>query len=143
MADLTIVHDVRANQTMSHYKIPPSGKLVFENASDAGALNISSKEAGSTLPFCDMNGKTPITLQPIEKGKPQTVKICDDYQGREFLYTAQIGQAALEDPIVIIEKSKNFALDPLATLFLGAVIGAGIAYFIVKSRANRTRPQQG
>ncbi len=143
MADLTIVHDVRGNQTMSHYRIPPSGKLVFENASDTGALVIRPKMSGDTLPFCDMNGKLPKPLPPIEKGKPETVKICNNFTGDDFVYTAQIGQAAIEDPIVIIERSKNFALDPWTAGIFGAVVGAGIVYVILKSRTNRTRPQQG
>jgi hypothetical protein len=143
MADLTIVVDVRNNQTMSSYSIPPSGKLVFMNNSGIDSLVISPKDGDPPLPFCENNGDTPKTLPPIGKYSSDTVKICDSFNGEYFLYTAQIGQAAAEDPIVIIEKSKMNYWDPGVAAVAGALIGAGITYFIVRSRDSRKRPQQG
>jgi hypothetical protein len=144
MADLTITVDVRNEQTMSSYMIPPSGKLTYENKSEDFELVISSKSADAPLPFCESNGNTPIPLPlVVPKDGSATVKICDAFTGNEFLYTAQIGNYAAEDPIVIIERSKNLSLDPLAALFIGAGIGAALAYLIVKSRAKKMHPQQG
>ncbi len=45
MADLTIVVDVRGNQTMSSYKVPKSDKVVFVNASTIDTLVITPKPA--------------------------------------------------------------------------------------------------
>ena len=140
MADLTIVIDVRDNQTMSSYKIPKSGKLTFKNSSTTDALVISAK-GDNALPICENNQPIPPPLT-IAAGTSKTVRICDTFNGQEFLYTAQIGQAAAEDPIVIIERKMNFVFDP-GSFLLGAGIAAAITYLIVKSRANKIRPQQG
>jgi hypothetical protein len=143
MADLTIVVNVRDNQTMSSYKIPPSGRVEFVNAAaNQGDLVISPKPPAATLPFCENNGTTPETLPPIPPGGSGETKICGNFAGEEFLYTAQIGTAAPEDPIVIIEKSKLYYWDPAVAAVAGALIGAGITYFIVRSRDSRRRPQQ-
>ena len=148
MADLTIVVDVRNNQTMSSYRVPKSDKVVFDNASTTDTLVITPKDDGvdppETLPFCESDKTTPIPMPlTVAASGSGTVHICKNWNGTEFLYTAQIGTAAVEDPIVIIEKTMKYSLDPLAALFLGAGIGAAIVYLIVKSRANKTRPQQG
>ena len=59
MADLKIIVEVRADQTISNYSIPQSGKLVFKNASTTGDLLITPKEVQPTkLPFCKSNGTT-------------------------------------------------------------------------------------
>lgn len=149
MADLTIVIDARQLtngefQTMSSYWVPPSGKVVFKNAANNhGDLVITPKPPAAELPFCKSNGTTPKILPPIPPGGSGDVKICDNFNGSEFLYTAQIGTTNPEDPIVIIERRLNFSSDPLAMLFLGLGIGAAVAYFIVKARARKMRPQQG
>jgi hypothetical protein len=143
MADLTIVVNVRDNQTMSSYKIPPSGRVEFVNAAaNQGDLVISPKPLAAALPFCESNGTTPETLPPIPPGGSGLTKICSNFAGEEFLYTAQIGTAAPEDPIVIIEKSKPHYWDPGVAAVAGALLGAGITYFIVRSRDSRKRPQQ-
>lgn len=148
MADLTIYVDAQLAkgnlQTMSGYKIPPSGKIIFENvAQGQGDLVISPKHPVITLPFCKSDGTTTKTLQPIPPGGKGGVKICNDFKGDKFLYTAQIGTTIAEDPIVIIERPKLNYSDPAVAALAGALIGAGITYFIVKSRGSRTRPQQG
>ena len=141
MADLTIVVDVRDNQTMSSYRIPKSGKLVFKNASTTDQLVITPKGDGGSLPICDNNQPIPAPLT-IAAGASKTVGICGDFNGQEFLYTARVGQAAAEDPIVIIEKRMNFVFDPASFVF-GAVIAAAVTYFVLKSLARKVRPQQG
>ena len=139
MANLTIVVDVRDDQTMSTYKIPPNGKLTFQNASNIDSLVISPKDGDPPLPLCKGNGST--TVPPIGKGQSHTVDICKDAAG-EFLYTAQIGTAAPEDPIVIIERKMNFVFDPASFVF-GAVVAAVVTYLVLRSIARKMRPQQG
>jgi hypothetical protein len=144
MADLTIVVDVRNNQTMSSYRVPKSDKVVFVNASKTDTLVITPKPPETTLPFCESNKTTPIPMPlTVAASGSGTVHICKNWNGTEFLYTAQIGTAAAEDPIVIIEKSKLNVFTPELAFFIGAALAAVITYFIVKSRANKTRPQQG
>jgi hypothetical protein len=143
MANLTIVVDVRDAQTMSSYKIPESGKLVYKNASKDFDLTISQKRQ-NLLPLCEINGdKVTLPLVVVKDTESRELRICDDFTGQEFLYTAKIGMAAEEDPIVIIDKKKDMSLDPLAAAILGASLGAAATYLIVKSRANKMRPQQG
>jgi hypothetical protein len=142
MADLTIVVDVRDNQTMSSYRIPPSGKLTYINASKTDDLTISQKNE-HPLPLCDSNASTSIPLPlVIQKDDSQTVRVCSNFTGGEFLYTAQIGTAAAEDPIVIIEKSKSMAIDPLTAAILGAAVGVTLTLLYVNLR-QKQRPQQG
>jgi hypothetical protein len=144
MADLTIIVEVQSNQTISNFSIPPSGKLVYKNGAPTGAgdLVIAPKAPTTKLPFCESNGKTDKPILPIAPGNEDTFHICDGFEDR-FYYTAKIGESTIEDPIVIIEKKQNVPLDPVAALLLGAGIGAAVAYLIVKSRANKMRPQQG
>ena len=146
MADLSITVDVREIdpgkfQTMSSYTIPNSQKVKFTNASKTDELVLSLKK-GAGDPLCENNQpvKFPIT---IPKGGDRTMHVCKSFGGDEFLYTARIGQAAPEDPIVIIEKTKAFILTPLTSALIAAVVGAAITYLIMRSRAGRTRPQQG
>jgi hypothetical protein len=148
MADLTIVVDVRNNQTMSSYRVPKSDKVVFVNASTTDALVISPKDDGvdppETLPFCESDKTTPIPMPlTVAASGSGHVHICKNWNGTEFLYTAQTGTAAAEDPIVIIEKPKLNFYTPEVAFLLGAAVAAVITYFIVKSRSGRTRPQQG
>jgi hypothetical protein len=144
MADLTIVVDVRDEQTMSSYKIPRSGKLVYKNASKDFDLTVSQKRQ-NPLPLCESNGNVEIELPLVvpKDTESRDLRICNSFKGQEFLYTAQIGMAAEEDPIVIIDKKKDASFDPLAAAILGASLGAAATYLIVKSRANKMRPQQG
>jgi hypothetical protein len=146
MADLSITVDVREIdagnfQTMSSYTIPNSQKVKFTNASMTENLVISLKK-GAGDPLCENNQpvKFPIT---IPRNGDRTMHVCKTFDGDEFLYTAQIGQADPEDPIVIIEKTKSFMLTPLTSALIAAAIGAAITYLIMRSRAGRMRPQQG
>ena len=145
MADLTIVVQVENNKTVSHFSIPPSGKLVFRNGADAAAgdLVIASKSPTVPLPFCKANGSTPKPTVPIAPGDSDTFWICKNTTVKQFDYSAQIGQAEIEDPIVIIERTNKFSLTPLTSALIAAVVGAAITYLIMRSRAGRTRPQQG
>lgn len=144
MADLTIIVEVQNDQTISNFSIPPSGKLVFKNVAPTGAgdLVIAPKAPTTKLPFCESNGDDYKPILPIAPGSDDTFHICKGFEDR-FYYTAKIGEATIEDPIVIIDKKKDASFDPLAAAILGASLGAAATYLIVKSRANKMRPQQG
>jgi hypothetical protein len=139
MADLTIVVEVENNQTFSRFSVPPSGKLVYRNGATAGDLLIAPKSPTTELPFCESNGKDEKPVLPIGPGEEDTFHICDG-DTDNFYYTAKIGQAYIEDPIVIIEKKQNYALDPWMAGIFGALIGAAIAYLSIKSRAKQDPP---
>ena len=141
MADLKIVVDVRDNQTMSNYKVPKSDKVEFVNASTTDTLVITPKPPATTLPFCETTRRRRFRyhsrLPPVVRELYTSARTGTEQSS----YTAQIGTAAAEDPIVIIEKPKltfHFRRWPPAGAFLAAVT----IYFIIKSRASRT-PQQG
>jgi hypothetical protein len=148
MADLIINVDVvkldnGEYQTISSYKIPTRGKVQFVNAAQGhGDLVITPKAPATALPFCKSDGTTGKTLQPVAYGAPRGAKICEDFEGGEFLYTARIGTTIPEDPIVIIEKKLNFVFDP-GSFALGVGIAAVLTYAITKLWPNKPRPQQG
>jgi hypothetical protein len=147
MADLYIDVDVVQLengdfQTVSSYRIPTRGKVVFTNvATDHGKLVISPKPPATTLPFCKGDG-TPKNMQPIEPGKRGGARVCKEFEGAEFLYTAKVGDTIAEDPIVIIERKLNFVFEP-ASFALGAGVAVVLAYVAAKLWANKARPQQG
>jgi len=102
MSDLMIVVDVRDGQTMSQYSMSKSGKLTFANASDQDDLTVTPKNGE---PFCENNKTTVIPKIVVAPEDEETVRICTAYADSEFLYTAKIGLATEEDPIVILERS--------------------------------------
>lgn len=139
MADLTIVVTVRGNQTMSLYKVPKNGKVTFVNASTDGDLVVTPKGSGS-MPFCEDDK---VTAWPgiVPKNDEDTVRICNAFEGDELLYTAQVGTALPEDPIIIFEKS-NVALNLASAIVIGFVVGAALTVIIVKLWTRKT-PTQG
>jgi hypothetical protein len=148
MADLIINVDVvkldnGEYQTISSYRVPTRGKVQFVNAAQGhGDLVITPKAPATALPFCKGDGTTGKTLQPVAYGTPRGAKICTDFTGEEFLYTARIGQTIPEDPIVIIERKLNFVFEP-ASFALGVGAAVVLTYAIMKLWANKPRPQQG
>jgi hypothetical protein len=147
MADLTIVIAAHPNedgtlQTMSSYEIPPSGKIIFTNASETDSLEVSAKKGYPPPPFCASNNSPkslPITI--AAKGSAG-VHVCKPFDGKDFFYTAKIGDALAEDPIVIIEKKQSIVFDP-ASFFIGVGVAAILTYLIMRSRTHTLRPQQG
>ena len=142
MADLMIIVEVENNKTISHFSIPPSGKLVFKNGAEAGDLMIEPKSPTKKLPFCQSNGKTEKKFLPLGPDSEEPYWICNNITD-SFYYSATIGQADAEDPIVIIEKPKALSLTPLTAALIAAGISAAVTYLIVRSRDSRKRPQQG
>lgn len=132
MADLEITIGVRDGQTMSQYTMPKNGKVTFYNADPAATLKITAKE-GKPWQFCEkQNGDVPkgppIVVAPLGS---ERAWICKDFTGGEVLYNAQIGTAAVEDPIIIFEKSKlNMQLATVA--LTSAVVGALVAVIVMR-----------
>jgi len=139
MASLEITVAVRDGKTMSQYMMLKNGKLTFTNADAAQDLAVAPK--GSVNPFCENGGNKaippPLTIHP---NASLDVVICKDFQATEFSYTAQIGTAAPEDPIIIFEKTK-MQVSATAAFFIGAAIGAVAVAVILKMRTPR-RPAQ-
>jgi hypothetical protein len=152
MADLKIEVIVRDNQTMSVYRVPRSGKINFVNASKTDQLVVTLKnpvttpEIPTTWPFCDSNRRTEVNPLIVDKGSAKVVRICDKYTDDEVLYTAKIGNANAEDPIVIIEPYMTgpiFSLlrDPIVIIEAALVVLAlALGYVLGKRRAARQAP---
>jgi hypothetical protein len=134
MANLNIAVTVKDNQTMSQYAMTKSGKVAFFNAGD-GPLLVVTPKAGS--PFCRNDGLTVIDRIEVPKDEFRKVKICDLYNSSEFLYTAQIGTALPEDPIVILERGFKLNRDISVGLGIGIVAGFVVAYALLRMRAPR------
>src|SRR5262245_453114 len=139
MATIEIVVSVRNGQTMSQYSMDKNDKIDFINADSAGTLVVEPKVADSSM-FCEKNGtKLPsVTVPPSDH---KVVKICGDFQGGEALYTAKIGTAAPEDPIIIFEKTMA-RMDFTTGVLVGVVVGAIVTAIVLRSRS-RQRPVQG
>lgn len=138
MADLTITVDVRDGQTMSSYQLPHNGKLTFFNASKTDELKVWPKNAGD-MPFCANDKVTAIPQIAVPPQDQQSVRICSAFGSEEFLYSAQIGTAAPEDPIVILETDK-VVTPGILYLVGGLVVGIAIGYVIAASTlARRSR----
>ena len=134
MANLNIAVTVKDNQTMSQYAMTKSGKVAFFNNGD-GPLLVVTPKSGS--PFCQPNGTAVIPKIEVPHGQMRKVSICDLYGKGEFLYTAQIGTALPEDPIVILERGFKLNRDLSVGLGIGIVAGFVVAYALLRMRAPR------
>lgn len=141
MAELEIIVDVRDEQTMSQYNTPKSGKIKFINAVPMAhppdpepMLRITAKK-DHPWPFCK-KGNSVSMDQPIlvPAGDAKAAWICNSFSGSEVLYTAQIGTAAAEDPIIIFEKTKA-RMDFTTGVLVGVVAGALITAIILRMRS--------
>ena len=77
----------------------------------------------------------PITVAPLGK---EGAWICKNFTGGEVLYNAQIGTAAVEDPIIIFEKSK-FNLNVTTAALGGVLIGAVAALIVMRAMGLRAK----
>jgi hypothetical protein len=148
MAALEIIVDVRDSQTMSQYKTPKTGKIKFTNAvppdkppdGTEPMLEITAKK-DHPWPFCKKGNADPMD-QPIlvPAGDSKAAWICNSVAGSEVLYTAKIGTATSEDPIIIFEPHK-LKMDFTTGVIVGVVVGAIVAAIVLRSRT-RQRPTQ-
>jgi len=156
-SDLHIVVDVRDNQTMSRYSVISNGKVTFHNAGTE-QLVITPKSAGDE-PFCRKDGtKWPNQTVTVKKNNGvRPVFSCDAYleENGELQYTAKIGNAAAEDPIVILERKMMMQPKPDPIVILerdnigpdlliaaaGFLVGATLAGLVVLSRLRSGGPR--
>ncbi|HKE44132.1 MAG TPA: hypothetical protein VKB41_06300 [Steroidobacteraceae bacterium] len=135
-------------QTRSRFGKPKdTDAIIFHNDDTQSSLQISitSDPANGPVLCKENNNKIPVPLPvsvPVgDKGK---YTICQDFKGADFKYTAKIGTAVAEDPIIIIEKSKAIISvglgGVLAAGAIGAVIGAVIANYLASRRMARLKP---
>jgi hypothetical protein len=139
MAKLQIHVFVQDGKTTSKFRVGKTEKVVFHNRDSQGTLTVSvASEPGMETALCVAGTKVEtFTITPQEKKK--VFDICGDYRGETFKYTAQIGTAAIEDPIVIIET--GYALtNPIVIIevIAGAVLLLG-GYLLGRWHANRSR----
>jgi hypothetical protein len=149
VAKLNIYVGSTAGQTQSQFgKVKDSDKIVFYNQDPAATLTVTIKgdqpgvsalckpngqgvdsltvtlksEQPGVSVLCKPNGQPAgdsFTVAPAERSKGFT--ICDGYQAATFKYTAQVGTAAPEDPIIIIERWS------IANSTVGIITAAGLA----------------
>jgi hypothetical protein len=143
MSKLQIHVFVQEGKTTSKFKVGKTESVIFRNRDPQGTLTVSvasEPDKGTALCVAGTKVET-FTITPQEKKK--AFDICGDYRGETFKYTAQIGTAAVEDPIVIIET--GYALtNPIVII---EVIAAGVvllgAYFLGRWHAGRRRQASG
>jgi hypothetical protein len=123
VAKLNIYVGSTAGQTQSQFgKVKDSDKIVFYNQDPAATLTVTIKgDQPGVSALCKPNGQgvDSFTVAPAERSKGFT--ICDGYQAATFKYTAQVGTAAPEDPIIIIERWS------IANSTVGIITAAGLA----------------
>jgi hypothetical protein len=146
MAGLRIEIDVRdkdnvpVKQTMQVYRVPENEKVTFVNLDRDQDMVVRPKPVDNIAPFCEKNDASkakPVINVP--KNKKVTVSVCENYDGNEIRYTAKIGSAGDEDPIVIIEKPKSLALslDVVYATVLGLAVGAILAVAVMRLTARK------
>jgi hypothetical protein len=143
VAKLNIYVGSQAGQTQSQFgKVKDSDKIFFVNQDPAATLTVTIKgEQGSQSALCKPNGQgvDSFTVAPTERSKGFT--ICDGYQGATFKYTAQVGTAAAEDPIIIIERwsiaNATVSLTTAAVLTVaGLIVGGFVSRWLAKRPAS-------
>ncbi len=134
MAKLQIhVFNIGGN-TVSKFEVTNTEKVVFFNHG-TDLLTVVVKDSPMPGPvLCGKrNDKLPVT-EPITittSEKKKDFFICDSYQGESFTYSAEIKGAAIEDPIVIIEKGSYLgSIAANGPVFAGGV-GAGVVLTIL------------
>jgi hypothetical protein len=142
MAKLTIRVDVEDGKTVSKFRTTRFNRIDFHNDGPGELKVVIQNATGVDSPICDSSGPVPSFAIP-EKGDKLSFHFCGNKEKwTEFKYDATIGNYALEDPIVIIERSRLFQIfeQPAAAAFAGLAIGAVLAVVIMRMRASRTQP---
>lgn len=139
MARLHIYVDVKDDKTVSKFGVTKTKRVVFHNqhATDTLVVTIDGATADRS-PLCKGQQKI-VSFDVTAVEKEEGYKICKDYPLDTFKYTATLGTAAAEDPIVIIETSWFFGGDALVAAVIGAGVGAIVTAVVLKFR--RDRPQ--
>jgi hypothetical protein len=99
-AELTIDVGVRNGKTMTWHHLRASGTVTFTNRTSQ-TLTI---RAESAAPFKLGDCAEPATEFEVAPNGSRTVQIHESFKAHEFAYAAQIGDAAPEDPIIILDR---------------------------------------
>ena len=97
---LTVEVSVRNGKTMTQYRLGEDDTLTFRNASDE-PLVIS---AASGSPFQEQGCNSAVAELSIPPGGDKTVRVAPGFCEDEFVYSAQVGDADPEDPVVILDR---------------------------------------
>lgn len=129
-------------QTVSKFgKANDNEKIVFINE-DAGAnltVTIIGDAAGKAL--CKPSGqKEAATFTVDPGGKSKAYTVCNDFQGTAFKYSAQVGTATVEDPMIIIERGIHPPSTISNTVAALLVVGAFVVGLLTARLFMRGRP---
>lgn len=109
MSNLRIYVNVTTDGTATYsgFGVGDDKHVFFYNNHATDTLTVVIKDAtAQSSPLCENNSKGPkVTAFPVDHGQFEKFAVCEDFTGASFKYTATIGNAAPEDPIVIVEKS--------------------------------------
>jgi hypothetical protein len=97
---LTVEVTVRNGKTMTQYRLGEEGTLTFRNASNE-PLVVSSP---SGTPFQEDGCGDAASEVSVAPGTEKTVRVASGFHAEEFIYSARIGDAEPEDPVVILDR---------------------------------------
>ncbi|HUG04358.1 MAG TPA: hypothetical protein VML92_08015 [Steroidobacteraceae bacterium] len=101
---LSINVTVKDDQTVSRFVVRERGAVAFYNKGERELTLLFNNEKGEQeSPFCKGDGKAEDNPIRIDAGDEKMLTICRGMAGKWFKYTAQIGDAAEEDPIIWVE----------------------------------------
>ena len=99
--DLNLEVTVRDGKTMTRHRIGKCGTLTFRNLADEPLMIATSS---GQPPFRESGCDAPVSAFTVAPGTTKSVRISDEYKAEEFVYSARIGDAEPEDPIIIIDR---------------------------------------
>ncbi|MDP9199564.1 MAG: hypothetical protein M3O07_10195 [Pseudomonadota bacterium] len=101
---LSINVTVEDDQTISKFVVRERGTVTFYNRGESElTLLFKNEQCEEESPFCKGNGNKEENPVRIAAGDEKVLTICRGQAGKWFKYTAQIGEAAEEDPIIWVE----------------------------------------
>jgi hypothetical protein len=99
---LTVEVGVRHGKTMTQHHLDEEGTLTFHNASDE-PLVIS---AASGAPFKEEGCGDAVSELSVPPRGNRIVRVAPGFRAEEFIYSARIGDAEPEDPVVILDRRR-------------------------------------
>ncbi|HZF15725.1 MAG TPA: hypothetical protein VE046_07265 [Steroidobacteraceae bacterium] len=137
MSKLRIQIHNRNGQTVSKIINRDLDTIVFINKETAPLL-ITTDAPGSV--FCELNATTKIP-EPVTIGgnARREVAVCTAFPGKEFKYTAQVGAAAPEDPMIIIERGSHPVLVVSGLTLAAVAVVTFVLGFVTARLISRNR----
>ena len=100
-ADLTLAVTVRDGKTMTQHRMGAEGTLSFRN--DSGEPLVVTCMTDDE-PFLEEGCSGAVAEFTVPPNGTKVVRISEGFGGDSFVYSAQIGDADPEDPIVILDR---------------------------------------